>query len=582
MQQAFINILRYFTLESGQQPNLQQHYTPDQLVSFFKDRSEDYRLITLYYQDQNGNFEDQPRVKLVNSLDLMENLLVAADFQVDELGIQIVGDSSLQYSAELAEAWGDEPRELWPAPIQALAASGTKIKTLQDVVNDMNSAQAMYADITGYPTPPNCKQTADPSDPPAVQAAETTWPKNRTGIQLPEVGPIKSAQRSLFNMNQVLGVLQENVPGYVNGNPYPSHAGGLTILRDIMYELYFSTPSQYQSYTLSQDQEEYNHLKAAIDLSRMGVLRAIGQKLRQFKSGDPALLDMVKTLAYSSTHPETNQALNALFVANADQNVLWSAIQSVFSVLDAAEGNYTADQQAQLAAMSASQVQAQKAEWLAESNRMKQLGEYAVALGESHGLTASMLNAVSVAVGEFPAYLALNADGIAKVLHSQEASYFVRAYYETPADQTQQLTSLANSALSNPLLVRAAFNLLQAIDNDSVSQNSWTLFSNRNDALQNLSAYQPYRQYFDRFENDLIFFFTDQSTDPSAVLAADHMRLYLADLLQQGDIDQFLILAKDDPNKFYQLLQTLSHYIENGDLQNFFNLVRQGLSAPSQ
>ena len=98
---------------------------------------------------------------------------------------------------------------------------------------------------------------------------------------------------------------------------------------------------------------------------------------------------------------------------------------------------------------------------------------------------------------------------------------------------------------------------LQAIDRDPVAQNSWSLFSDRYDVLQGLPAVSS------RTVNILIvsrtilfFFFTDQSTDPSALLASDHLRLYLARLLQKGDIDQFLILAKDDPNKFYQVLQT--------------------------
>jgi hypothetical protein len=251
-------------------------------------------------------------------------------------------------------------------------------------------------------------------------------------------------------------------------------------------------------------------------------------------------------------------------------------------VLDTAEGIYTPAQQQQLAALSAADAAALKDEWVRDAGRMKQLGLYSLAAGDRLNLVDSMMSALGIAVKDFPDYLTAHSDKIESLLRSQHASYFMRALYEDPNPEDQeQVARVARDAFANADVVRGALGLLQAIDRDPAASNSWSLFSDRYDALMALSEFQPYRQYFDRFQDDLIWFFSDQSTDPNAILASDHLRKYMAQLLEQGDIDQFLILAKTDPNKFYQVLETISHYVENGELQDFFNLVRRSLSDPS-
>ena len=97
----------------------------------------------------------------------------------------------------------------------------------------------IWSDI---PIEPHCRQEVDPKDPPEVQKAETTWPTNGREFTSANRRDQRRSALSLYNLNQVLEVLEENIPLRPGETlAQRPHAGGLRILRDIFYELYFST-----------------------------------------------------------------------------------------------------------------------------------------------------------------------------------------------------------------------------------------------------------------------------------------------------------------------------------------------------
>jgi hypothetical protein len=579
LTQAFLNIMQHFTLQPGQPPNQVQHFTVDDLIQFFKQRSEDYQLITFYYTDENGNFEQNPRVKLVSTLDRLELVMIAADFDISILGLELAGNSSLKYGMELALAWGDEPRAIWPPKIQAMFPDSAP-KKIQDVITEMDEAQGEAEDLVGFPNLPQCKMIADPNDPIAIQKMETSWPKNRTNVHLPEIGFFKSTERSLYNNHEVLSVMSENSPASTGPN-----VNGLKIMREVFYELYFSTLPEDRSMTLGPSNDWRNNVKLADEITRMGIFRMIGQKLRAFKGTEQDLHDAFAGILTTGALPQTADALNALLVNGAanKQELFWAAVQSVFNVFDSSEGVYTDDEKAQLAAMTPAQQKAQKEEWVREAARMKQMAYYGLAAGGKLNFTGPLLGAVASVVNTYSDFLTENAGDIETVLRSDQASSVMRGLYQEPNPANQTLVaSLLTRALSDPKVALSAVGLLQAINQDSTAQNSWTLFRNRLDALKAEQVYQPYSQYFDTFGTDLISFFSNQTSDSEALSASNHIRSFSAQMLQQGDIDQFLQLVKDDPAKSYQVLQTLSRYIDNGQLQQFFDLVRRSLSAPTR
>lgn len=565
--ESLLELMTYFTMDSGHKINQHQHLSTDDFLKWVEDRASDYKLITFYYKDETGRYEEYPRVRLVNSLDRMELVLIESDFQVNLLGLQLAGNSSLQYSAELAQAWGDEPRDIWPDQIKSLYPPGSKVQKIADVVQDMYNSAGMFDDLIGFPTLPNCKQTSDPNDPPDVQKQEATWPKNKSGIHLPETGPLRDIERNLYNLNQVLSVLGESKPE------------GLKILRDLMFELYFSTPPKWRSYTLKYEDEWHNNLKIADDLSRLGFFRGLGQLVRRFKGDEKELHDAFHTFLTAATVPQAREAMYTIFAGNPNQEVFWATLQKIFNVFATAEGRFTPEQEKQLSALSEARADEQKQEWVREAARMKQLGLYSLALGDPEKLTGPLLGALTVAVKDHSDFLVKHSDEIESMLRSARASYATRALYEEPdAENRERVARILRTALSDPKMVDSILNLLEAVDENAASKNAWSLFSSRKDALFALPEFQPYRQYFDRFDDDLIWFFADQGSDPEALQASAHLRQYAAELLENGELEQFLLLAKKDPNKFYQVLQTLSAYVENGQLKQFFDLVRRSIS----
>lgn len=125
--------------------------------------------------------------------------------------------------------------------------------------------------------------------------------------------------------------------------------------------------------------------------------------------------------------------------------------------------------------------------------------------------------------------------------------------------------------------------ILQAVDDSATARQGWDFFSDRLTALTATSDYKAL-QMTDVLRQALNFLEqraanSDPAADPQG--AARVVLSFLADRLEQGDFDQYLLLGAGNPNGFYQVLQTLSHSIDDGDLMAFFQEARDAL-PPAQ
>ncbi|MEK6578919.1 MAG: hypothetical protein AABZ55_06805, partial [Bdellovibrionota bacterium] len=107
---ALANFMRYFTLAPNQPPNEFQQFHIEDLYQWMRARSDDYRMITYYYPG-----ESMRRARLVSTFDRMDLMLVNADFMAP---FPFNKNFALEFLGEMGEAWGDEPRELWPREIR--------------------------------------------------------------------------------------------------------------------------------------------------------------------------------------------------------------------------------------------------------------------------------------------------------------------------------------------------------------------------------------------------------------------------------------------------------------------------------
>ena len=557
---GMLNWMNEFTLSPGEAPNSTKHFYVDDLWKFVKPRSDDYRLVTYFYHDWKGNYSDHPQVRFMNSLDRLELTLVDADFQAPW---PIVTNSSLQFTGQLAEAWGDEPRQLWPPEIQAKFPVGSKTQPLKlaDVVNNMYTSQGQFEDIVGLPKI-SCKEIADPNDPLDVQLYETTNP-SANGI--PIIDDILGYYRkTLWNLHEVLSVMQENLPytSYERAHPelmaQRPYGDGLKIMRGLLFQLYYSTPVSGRNPKV----EWKNNLKVIDQLTRLGIMHQIGRAVRGIPADDPGVQDVFRAIINGSVTPHTEGVMKALFVnqypwQTSQDQLFWGLMGQVFD--DLGDPN--------------------------ERALLKQLGFYTLAAGQKVNIIGSVTETFEELFGNQGGVLMNHLDSLGSLLDSSSMAQLTRALYEDTDITTQsKLMGLLSSALvdpssGEPRMPRDFMVILNQIDQDPAAKPAWDLFRARETALLALPDYAPFLPVMSQLGTDTLHFFEEQSSDPGAVAAAQKVRLFLARRLIQGDLNDWLELAAKDPNKFYQLLEGLSQYIQNGELGDFFAMIRRSLSS---
>lgn len=505
---SLLRFTHYFSLQSGQKPNPYQHYTVDDLVRWLRDRSNDHRLITYYYPG-----ESRPRVRLVSSLDRLELVLIGADFNAPVLGTNY----GLKFLADIAEAWGDEDPSIWPDLIKKKAKKGFRIRTLSEVVEEINRTQANFENLVGFPSLPECHLVSGRNQ---VRSSGSGWVGWLPGMS--EVQP------QLYNIHQVISVLEENAKN-----------GGLKVLRDLFFEMYSTNRKSAQSST-----SEENRLNAILKMVRMGIFRQLGRNIQLIPEQDASLHDLLQTLVDGASQQGIRDTMALLL--RQDQ-LLFNILEQVFISFD--HGS--------------------------EEN-LKQFIYYLLANTSSLKLTQELVNNLSVAVHQYSPFLTNHSDLVQTLFRSRGISDGLRALYgDQSLEAKSHLQVFLSDVLSDSTRALDVIQILKNVSEDPIASESWKDFQTRLERLGESQAYQQLNGL--RLVEDLLAFFGERSGSRVGADVARHLREFLARRLEGQNFDQFLMLTSQYPDNTLKLFKSLGEEIHNQDLNEFFNLIRRSV-----
>ncbi|MFN7684028.1 MAG: hypothetical protein ACK5QT_01270 [Oligoflexia bacterium] len=207
-------------------------------------RANDWRVIPYFYPGEKA-----PRAKIVNSLDLLELLLINADFNFGSSQ-----NYAFKFLTAIALAWGDEPRERWPAYIRAKYGNGRRPPTLAEAYSEILGTLEFSEKVIGYPKMPECSGERDRS------GFFPAWLEAR-----------------VFNMRQLVAVIEEGLPK--NGLSLSGRAGGMRLLRNLLFDMYLSTPGTRVDHRHAAAGSQHAFF-VAVRLAHMGVFRQISRGSR--------------------------------------------------------------------------------------------------------------------------------------------------------------------------------------------------------------------------------------------------------------------------------------------------------------
>lgn len=203
-------IVRAFSLGKGERANGEKRFTPSDLHQFLARSSQSAQPISVY--DENLR---TTRVGVFTGLERLEWLLRSADFK-----FFLPTNFAEKFMAEIAQAWGDEPREQWPASIRERFGS-SQPKTLAEVVDELESMLKQYENLGGLPKIENCDHLADglgiPKDP-------------RHWFRAPVPNRIRAR---LFQIHQMLPLIREELEIQAG-----SRVAGMKIIREIAFQFW--------------------------------------------------------------------------------------------------------------------------------------------------------------------------------------------------------------------------------------------------------------------------------------------------------------------------------------------------------
>jgi hypothetical protein len=642
LTQAVINTLGYFSLEpregepaiaSPARANDRQHYVPDYLLQWMRERSDDQRLISYFYPGQRS-----PRVRLVNTIEVLELVLVNADLQYllpDHFGFKFL--------SMIGESWGDEPSDRWPEAVRRryprrsecdrlfregrtrdrlrLVRGGDCPRTLEETFRN-NDAFPMFAPmksvvgtlqmfegVVGYPDLPSCRQVLDPSNP----GQDTPNPEAPTGGAPDFIIP-DWVRASVFNMRQLLPVVEENLPGA--NHP---HAGGLKVLRDLFYELHTSSPERCQNARSG----ECNNLSVLVKLVRLGMGRQGTQAIRSFPSlnarpeslsaldqkAQEQLRSLSRALVKLGGLPEFPQIAMEVLGSKEGQKLAWAILEQVFDILEASEPSLLPPARVrELMELPRSERDERLSRWAREASDLGALGFHGLSLlGRWELLPDLARNLLPILRGHRD-YLTGKADLLRTVVEEDWILKWLRALHDhhTGASLGTSMGLLSSSEVlaAQRDLAEVAIEALRYRDGSVLLSErglwvlrvllplagenpSWEQFVGRFKAFRNDSRYEALR--IPALLTDLSQFFQERPEDrPSG--AATRIRQYVGERLkpragtlgarQPGDIEELVILMARDPAEFWNLLSVLGHHSRRGgELAELSELVIRSLES---
>ncbi len=598
------NMLKYFTLPKDAKETVERHYSPSHFLEWLYDRSIDYRLITYFYPG-----EDRPRVRLVNTLDMLELVLVNVDFPQK---IPPFKNMALDFLAVLANAWKDVDPALWPKEIKDLAKK-QEIQTLEEAVDDITDRKTLGRSIgfenlyaltymyVGLPSLPSCNLNNRPDL--KIDEQANPWLKHLLPVGF-NAEEIKDFQRHLYNLWQVNSVLKENLISQKNKIKGVNDGGfkeGLAILRDMFFQLYYATPEKSRHATVTPG--DPNHLNMILKQVRAGFLRQIGRQLQKFKKpkkfndvydpNDPhynewrVLNDFFATMIHSATSPETKEVLVTLFSSDPQHQLIWKVFEQVFKTID--QG--TDEDRARMKQLGLY--------GFATLNRMEEWQPSFNAKPKPDALDLILANTSAILKNHEP-FLIAQSDFFNTVFKSKLGSNLLRAIYEDTDEEKKkglldEIKYILSEQDGTPNISRAnhLMEILKPVFEDEILRAHWTTFEERFNGLQASKEYQnldvkkvvlPLLRFFEERPTQLNG--TPRTVEEKEL--ASRLRTRVASLLKSNDLSRFLLLAGDqkrsspsdlsNSERFYQVLQTLSQMIgrgNQGEIKEFLKIIVQ-------
>lgn len=541
-------VLHYFSLEPGQERNARQHYLPSHLKNWLVDRSDDYRLISYFYPGEHVR-----RARLVNSLDRLELVLHNASF----VGPKILHKNfGMKFIGQIADSWGDLEPALWPQEIRAKFPNPAQKRPpkLAETIAEIRSMMAGMMNLVGYPYMAQCTDKMN------YNLGLPDW-----FFKNPSVAEV---QARLWNLDQVLSVLDENLPDKRDEKgDLLKTAGGLEVLRDLFFELKYSTPHSKDEKAREEAENpaygQVNNLSIVADVVRLGLIHQAGRQLRLMGSDDPSLDDFFKGLVYAASSKEppnesksesTNGGFylegiaDALLRWDSQHSLIWDIMGEVFKNLESPEA----------------------------TKHTRQLAYYFFAeLGRIQPAIGGVMKQLPPVLQNYWSYLSKQSPKVGEILRDPDLSRFVRTLYEKSSDREQhRLMTVARDALQDAGRGTDALALVRIVTD---SPRAWDEFSTRHGEMAQWAGYRSLE--IGKIGREILHFFEEESGDPVADSTARRMRIYGAELFEKGDLEQLLRLMAQNPDNFYQILETLSTSERKGELQEFLDFAYRSLSA---
>jgi hypothetical protein len=502
-------------------------------------------------------------------LDRLEAVLVNADFDslapvLDKLGVKLgvnIGKMSL---AEIGDSWGDEPYEIWPEEIKRKYAGKTP-PTLRKTIEHVGDIMNWLKVGVGFPKLPHCSQQADPNDSPEVRAEELSnnepvcgwipaiapFPSLPTCLNMPDISEfdLRNIKRRLYNIAQVYDVMLDNLPD--SGKP---EQGGMKVLRDLFFQFNYSTPVEYRG----QLEGARNNLSFITFLAKTGIDRQLAFELRKLNRNDPMFHNFFGALVSLARAPGAKHLLEQLLVNDTNHELIWNLAKSFYPLMGNAfseNGNPIAEPRK-------------------DSLRMKQTLMYGVAALEKEKLVNDAVVGISSILDQDASIISSHSDSIAEKTADLNIAWLARAYFvDKEAAGKTALTQVASEALKDPVLLKDALNLFQTLTDNPEIKKDWDAFHAKLNSMEALSSFKQINTT--ALNRDLLSFFEQRNTSFEDNQTEKAIRLFAADHLESGDLDRVLELVAKDPTHFEKLLDTLSKYVKNGQLKNFFSYLRR-------